>query len=697
MVPLPIQSRILKFGVFVVDLEAGELHKSGVRQKLSRQPFEVLCLLLEYPHQIVSREELQHRIWTDNTFVDYDLALRKAVTRLREVLGDSAQNPRFIETIPRRGYRFIAPVVRNGDAQAAGDLPSLSGPKSALSNIAFRLGAFALLLMFGLASTKFVWWRGAPTVQEVKQLTNSGEPKQGRLVTDGSRVYFNEGQSGSWRIAEVSVAGGETVPVSTSLENPQIAGLAPDGSTLLTMVGGCCDPLYPLWSIPIPGGEPRRLPGIQAQDASYFPDGRIVFTRETDLFTARGDGSTQKLISGNDPLFNPTVSPQGNEIAFGAWHLGSNSIFTIGSDGKKLRQVVNSDADWSPCCARWTPDSKYLVFVTSDGTNSDLWALPVPRGFFQGNRTPIRLTSGPLAYTGAALSTDGKRIFVIGTKRRGELVRYDEKSHNFVPFLNGISAIDPTFSRNGDWVTYVSYPDNTLWRSRSDGSNRLQLTHPPMKVVYPFISPDGRMVVFGNTHSEIYVISVDGGEPHKLLGKSALALWSPDSNHLLVMGGADLMGGTEDKHGGEKGQTRLQIYDFRTKQLSPVPDSEQKIGGLWLKQDLLLAANEDTTELLTFDLKTRQWSNFASGNFVDWAPSLDGSFVYVTTGGTDPEVLRIRVREHEIQTITSLKSLRRVVNPVDQDTQITVAPDGSPIFTRDIGTQEIYALTIKWP
>ena len=107
-------------------------------------------------------------------------------------------------------------------------------------------------------------------------------------------------------------------------------------------------------------------------------------------------------------------------------------------------------------------------------------------GIFHRSRKPIRLTNGPLSYSGARPSRDGKQIFAIGTKQRGELVRYDMKSHQFVPFLSGISAIDPTFSRDGQWVAYTSYPDHTLWRSRSDGTERMQLTYPPMEVCVPF-------------------------------------------------------------------------------------------------------------------------------------------------------------------------------------------------------------------
>jgi TolB-like protein/DNA-binding winged helix-turn-helix (wHTH) protein/Tfp pilus assembly protein PilF len=110
MVTMPSQPRVVKFGVFEVDLQAGEVRKSGIRQKLAGQPFQVLQVLLEHPQEIVTREELRQRLWPGNTFVDYELALKKAINRLREVLGDSADSPHFIETVPRRGYRFLGTV-----------------------------------------------------------------------------------------------------------------------------------------------------------------------------------------------------------------------------------------------------------------------------------------------------------------------------------------------------------------------------------------------------------------------------------------------------------------------------------------------------------------------------------------------------------------------------------------------------------
>jgi adenylate cyclase len=134
-VATPTQSSILRFALFEVDLEAGELRKSGVRLKLVGQPFQVLQLLLEHPQEVVTREDLRQRLWPDDRFVDYDLALKRIINRLREVLGDSAENPRFVETLPRRGYRFIAPV--NGAVVHASAAPAVSVTPDSIAVLPF--------------------------------------------------------------------------------------------------------------------------------------------------------------------------------------------------------------------------------------------------------------------------------------------------------------------------------------------------------------------------------------------------------------------------------------------------------------------------------------------------------------------------------------------------------------------------------
>ena len=146
---MPNQPQVVKFGVFEVDLRAGELRKAGMRQKLTGQPFQVLQALLERPQEIVTREELRERLWPGNTFVDYELGLKKAVNRLREVLGDSAESPHFIETIPRRGYRFLGTLEaaeQTAAAPATTHLPTKMKTPRALT-VGLALALIAALLI----------------------------------------------------------------------------------------------------------------------------------------------------------------------------------------------------------------------------------------------------------------------------------------------------------------------------------------------------------------------------------------------------------------------------------------------------------------------------------------------------------------------------------------------------------------------
>src|SRR5262249_53586124 len=129
--------RLVCFGVFEVDLRAGELRKNGLKIKLQEQPFQILAMLLERPGEVVTREELQQKLWSNDTFVDFDNSLNKAIHKIREAVGDSADNPRFVETMARRGYRFIAPVEETSRELASG--------KSAAARIGNGVGANPLI------------------------------------------------------------------------------------------------------------------------------------------------------------------------------------------------------------------------------------------------------------------------------------------------------------------------------------------------------------------------------------------------------------------------------------------------------------------------------------------------------------------------------------------------------------------------
>src|ERR1700730_17059100 len=182
---------------------------------------------------------------------------------------------------------------------------------------AWKWGAVGIFFV-ALAAGAIAWLRmptAVPVLESVTQLTDDGEPKNGNLVSDGSRVYFNEGPNGSWKIAQVSTTGGRTSLVDTRVASPWVAGVAPDNSALLVSAGGYEDSLYPLWLIPIPAGEPRRLGTITGNDAAFFPDGRILFVNYRDLYSAEKDGSNPRIFASMDGYIqDPSGSADGKSV-----------------------------------------------------------------------------------------------------------------------------------------------------------------------------------------------------------------------------------------------------------------------------------------------------------------------------------------------------------------------------------------------
>jgi DNA-binding winged helix-turn-helix (wHTH) protein len=517
-----IQSRY-HFGEFELSPAEHSLKRGGKTIDLAPKEFKTLLLLAEQGGTVVDKDTFTKEVW-DGAFVG-DGSLARTISVLRRHIGPDA-----IETVPKLGYRFALPVTKTEPAYHSSNaaiharsVPALE-PSDQAQTKAFHLpgkrtiaGAMVAITVPSLALL-ITWLRipaPVPVVGSITQLTDDRLPKVHRMVSDGLRVYFGEGSPSGLRIAQVSVAGGPTAPVETRFAISYALGIANDGSALIVRV-----PKGPLdedstdaslWSVPLPTGEPRCLINSGVENATGLPDGRIIFATfvqgkdpkgtdsTTDWFIGGSDGSTpRKLVSLAGYVGQVDPSPDGSRILL-------SRVFVDGTGLRELRKLSEDE-----CCFVWSPDQKYLVYESAHGMQSDICALPLKIGLFRRSGKPIRLTNGPLYYSAAYPSHDGKRIFVVGTKWRGELVRYDMNTHYFVPFISGISATDLTFSEDGKWMAYASYPDGNLWRSRSDGTDRIQLTFPPIAAFFPSISPDGTKVSFHTNTNELFVVSFKG-------------------------------------------------------------------------------------------------------------------------------------------------------------------------------------------
>jgi Tol biopolymer transport system component len=537
-----------------------------------------------------------------------------------------------------------------------------------------------------------LWWFAkpsvAPAVESVTQLTNDGQSKNGYIETDGSRIYFNEGPFGSYRMAQVSVHGGQTGDLTSSLFNPEIVGLTGDGSGLLVLTGSFVATRRTMWSVPLPAGEARRLGDTDVTSARLFPDGLLIYTLDSGTFIAGKDGSNpRKLEEISRYHALPRISSDGKRLAFAVGDENANSwtIYEAASDGTGIHPVLNwrQDLPTDICCLRWTENGKYLMFRGVTNARSDLWAFSDEKRFLSRPPAPVRLTNGPISYGSFVGSRDGKQIFAVGALRRGELLRYDPKTHDFLPYLGGISASDPTFSRDGKWMAYMSYPEHTLWRSRSDGSDRLQLTYSPVVVRFPRISPDGTKVAFSDDEGVVYVVSINGGTLRKF-AEGAAPDWSPDGNLLAV---------TSFKNG----VYQSQILDIRNGSISLLPGSKDTVGPWFATQDTVVATANDQSKLVRYDFRTQKWSDILTSpdKFVNWEMSPDGKYFYYSTGGNNSTVFRMRVADDVVEHVVSLKNVRMVNDP-DSGPKLNVTPDNSVLVLRDIGTEELYALSIQW-
>ncbi len=535
-----------------------------------------------------------------------------------------------------------------------------------------------------------------PVVESVVQLTNDARSKAGSVETDGARIYFNEGPSGSFRIAQVSVNGGQTGEVATNLVNPQVSGLTADGSALLLWIAAPIPTRGTMWLLPLPAGEARRLGETDVTGVGLLPDGRILYAIDSTVFVADKNGlNPRKLEEVSKYSLDSHISSNGKQFVFAARdsNAHTSAIYEATSDGTGVQRVLKGGQGLPSeiCCPRSTVDGKYLLFSGQSEGRWDVWALSREKRLLGDSPAPIQLTNGPVSYSSFNVSRDGKQIFAVGEQRRGELVRYDARVRDFVPYLGGISGYDPTFSQDGKWVAYVSYPEHTLWRSRADGRDRLQLTYPPQVVVFPRISPDGSKIAFA-VEGVVYVVSINGGAPQKITDNATAPDWSPDGNLLTISN-------TRPESEGAASRFQPRIVDLRSGTVSVLPDSQGIVGPWFVSQDVLIGVSEDQSKVLVFNFKNQKWSDLVSSpdKFVNWEPSPDGKYFFYQTGGSDSRIFRMRMEDHTVKEVASLRDFRAVDDPYEGNTQLSVTQDYSVILTRDIGTQEVYAISMKWP
>lgn len=540
-----------------------------------------------------------------------------------------------------------------------------------------------------------------PKIVGSTQLTSDGIPKYG-LLTDGSRLYFTEFSGDHTIVSHVSIAGGENAAIATSLANPFVLDVAPDSSQILLAEYHFGPSDFPFWLQPLPAGLSRRME-ITGHDAAWLPNDDLLFAIGSDLFRAQHDGrNARKLLTSDGSLSGIRLSPDGSRIRYTVTlnTVGVSSLCEARMDGTNPHPLLPPNWNNPPqeCCGKWTADGRYFVFQSTQNGLSSLWVLPDQDPFWRKvAREPVQLTTGPMNFGSPLPSRDGKKLFAQGWQPRAEMVRYDAKSGALLPFLANTDAAQVDFSRDGKLVVYVRSTDATLWRSKFDGSDRLQLTYPPLQVTVPHWSPDATQIAFSGAKPgepyRIYRIPVDGGSPEQLSsGESDLdPSWSKDGNTLMfgVLPAA-----------GEPQPAKVMLLDLKTRALTQVPGSEGICCPRWSPDGRwVIALSADNQKLLLLDLSTQKWRQLADKmgviGYMTWSQDSKSVGFDTSFPTTDHGFFRVGIPDGQIARILSLKKIRRFF-PTSGEWS-GMAPDGSPLLVRDISTQEIYALDWKLP
>jgi Tol biopolymer transport system component/predicted Ser/Thr protein kinase len=567
----------------------------------------------------------------------------------------------------------------------------------------WKVGLGSVIIMAAVLTYWLTHPLPPPRVIGSAQITRNGRQKaltafslsdfsdSSAIVTDGSRLYFGEVVDGRYGLTQVIASGGETAPIPTPFPGVVTLDMSPNGSELLVASRILTEAETPLWVVPVLGGSPRRLGDVLGHAAGWAPDAQqIVYSRGSELYRVKSDGTeSQKLLSVPGTAYWPRWSPDGSWLRFTIVDPNGSSLWQVTADGTHLRPLL---PDWNnpktECCGNWSPDGKYFVFQSSRGGSPNIWAIREKASLFERpSHQPAQLTFGPMNFYSPLPAKDRKKLYVIGDQRRGELVRYDLKTQQFVSYFSGISAELLNFSKDGKWVAYVSFPDECLWRSRVDGSQRLQLTFPPMRSHLPRWSPDGKQIAFPalvpGKGWKIHLVSSEGGIAQPVMSEEQREIdvnWSPDGKSLVF---------------GVNGHTIDQL-DLKSRQISPLPGSEGLFSPVWSPDGRYIAAMPaDSQRLMLFDFTTRKWTQLAQTpvGYISW--SNDGKAIYFDRpGGTNPAMCRVRINDGKLEQLFSLKNVRLVgsVGPWSG-----LSPDGSILMTRDAGTQEIYALDWEAP
>ena len=560
--PIHLSSSV-RFGPFELDVRSAELRYNGRKTLLHEQPFQVLIALLERPGELISREELVHRLWPDGTFVDYERGLNKAVNKLRDVLHDSADSPRFVETIPRRGYRFIAPLEGGSALTMASGSPVIVKTSGAVAELAaehrtsslttakasaeFAWKQYALwvacavLLAVAFAGYRFWPHPNAPGgLAKITQISQWNKAmNEARLSPDGHAVAFDSPVDGIEQVFLMLTSGGEPLQLTNDEGKKYVYAFSPDGKEIYYSRNVGHDDA---WAVPTLGGAPRRV--VSGIFVVPSLDGAFIYYSKTDgpgVFRSEKSGLNEELVyksQGTDLYFVPILLfPGGNDLLAGGFRaFPAVRLFRINLTSHEAADLGEITANLANSGIVWADPGNSVLFSRTVNGLTNIWKY----NLLDRSLTQVTFGTGP---DFSPMSTPtGSGIYYVNGKSSGFLSAY----HVPIKESTDITLDDataPAISPDGRRVMYITFPApqrSELWVSDIYGSNKVKIASGEDLGTLGWakdnfhLSFTEQRAIRGTT---AYIVSADGSSLRQVPptgGVPWTAVWSPDQESVYL-------------------------------------------------------------------------------------------------------------------------------------------------------------------
>ena len=566
--PVPTAQRI-RFGAFELDRQSGELYKQGAKLKLHGQPIAVLSLLLDHPGELVTREEIRKHLWPDDTFVDFEHSLNTHIKKLRQVFDDDAETPRYIETLPRRGYRFIAQVEAADSTRSKAPAPEPEPSPPPLPKHRWRYVLATLMVCALIGGLLYPF--AAPSIARLIRLYRQqqltvvpltalpGNVASPTFSPDGSQIAFawDGGNSSQGSDVYVKVIGSDKPLRLTSHGNAFAPAWSPDGKTIAFRRDNSSDPGIFLIS-PLGGPEHKITSAIcycfEGSQMSWSPDGkRLAFLNHpadspsdytVRLFLLSLDSmETAPVKTDCNLVTSPAFSHGGDYLAWACADSEDNVSIQVQrlSDGSITQLLRGIDGVGGMV---WSQDGRRIIF-TSSYTGGDLWEIALNR--------PNHPEKLPFGYDASYLAVNfpSHRLAYAQERRNVNVWRvglFEPQPHPQKIVTSSREQTAPKYSPDGSQIAFESNRSgsNEVWVSDADGANAVQLSSfGKSSTGTPRWSPDGKLIAFDSRvggEANIYIVDPHGGVPKKLdidIHGNCLPAWSHDGKWIYFVNGKD--------------------------------------------------------------------------------------------------------------------------------------------------------------